>query len=70
MRDLRVLQVMLSEGSLTRAAARLDTTQPTLSKALARLRLHLGDPLLVRDGQIDAADAKGCRDADAVALTS
>ena len=51
LRDLRLLQVMLSEGSLTRAASLLDTTQPTLSKALARLRLHFGDPLLVRHGQ-------------------
>jgi DNA-binding transcriptional LysR family regulator len=51
LRDLRLLQVMLSETSLTRAAAVLDTTQPTLSKALARLRVHFDDPLLVRDGQ-------------------
>jgi DNA-binding transcriptional LysR family regulator len=52
LRDLRMLQVILSEGSLTRAAVLLDTTQPTLSKALARLRTHFGDPLLVRDGQM------------------
>jgi len=55
LRDLHLLQVMLSEGSLTRAAALLDTTQPTLSKALARLRLQLGDPLLVRDGLLAAS---------------
>jgi DNA-binding transcriptional LysR family regulator len=59
LRDLHLLQVMLSEGSLTRAASLLDTTQPTLSKALARLRLHLGDPLLVRDGQIMRPTPKG-----------
>ena len=59
LRDLHLLQVMLSEGSLTRAAALLDTTQPTLSKALARLRLQLGDPLLVRDGQIMRPTPKG-----------
>ena len=52
LRDLHLLQVMLSEGSLTRAASLLDTRQPALSKALARLRLQLGDPLLVRDGQL------------------
>ncbi|WP_394828580.1 LysR family transcriptional regulator [Pendulispora albinea] len=59
LRDLRMLQVMLSEGSLTRAAALLDTTQPTLSKALARLRAHFDDPLLVRDGQIMRPTPKG-----------
>ena len=59
LRDLHLLQVMLSECSLTRAATLLDTTQPTLSKALARLRLQLGDPLLVRDGQIMRPTPKG-----------
>lgn len=59
LRDLRLLQVMLSEGSLTRAAALLDTTQPTLSKALARLRAHFDDPLLVRDGQMMRPTPKG-----------
>jgi DNA-binding transcriptional LysR family regulator len=52
LRDLHLLQAMLGEGSLTRAAARLGVTQPTLSKALARLRAQLDDPLLVRDGQM------------------
>ena len=52
LRDLRVLEVMLTECSLTRAATRMNTTQPSLSKALARLRAHFDDPLLVRDGQI------------------
>ena len=42
LRDLHLLQVMLSEGSLTRAASLLNTTQPTLSKALARLRSEVG----------------------------
>jgi DNA-binding transcriptional LysR family regulator len=59
LRDLRVLEVMLTEGSLTRAAFRLDTTQPSLSKALARLRAHFGDPLLVRDGQAMRPTPKG-----------
>jgi DNA-binding transcriptional LysR family regulator len=48
--DLRVLSVVLAESSLTRAAEVLDTTQPTISKVLARLRAHFGDPLLVRNG--------------------
>ncbi len=59
LRDLRVLEVMLTECSLTRAAFRLDTTQPSLSKALARLRMHFGDPLLVRDGQAMRPTPKG-----------
>jgi DNA-binding transcriptional LysR family regulator len=51
LRDLRALEVVLREHSLTRAAERLDTTQPTMSKILARLRSQFQDPLLVRDGQ-------------------
>lgn len=50
LRHLRVLIVLLEVGSLTRAAQLLATTQPTISKILARLRLHFGDPLLVRVG--------------------
>lgn len=45
---LVVLDVLLQERHVTRAAARLGTTQSTLSSALARLRAFLGDPLLVR----------------------
>jgi DNA-binding transcriptional LysR family regulator len=59
LRDLRVLEVMLAERSLTRAALRLDATQPSLSKALARLRAHFGDPLLVRNGQTMLPTPKG-----------
>jgi DNA-binding transcriptional LysR family regulator len=59
LRDLRVLEIMLAERSLTRAALRLDTTQPALSKALARLRAHFGDPLLVRSGQTMLPTPKG-----------
>ena len=59
LRDLRVLEVMLTEGSLTRAAIRLNTTQPSLSKALARLRSHFDDQLLVRDGQTMRPTPKG-----------
>jgi DNA-binding transcriptional LysR family regulator len=50
--DLRILEVMLHEQSLTRAAERLETTQPTISKVLARLRSQFQDPLLVRDGPL------------------
>jgi DNA-binding transcriptional LysR family regulator len=43
---------VLRDHSLTRAAEQLDTTQPTISKVLARLRGQFGDPLLVRDGHL------------------
>ena len=45
---LRVLDALLSERNVTRAAARLNLSQPAVSNALARLREQLGDPLLVR----------------------
>ena len=48
--DLRTLSVVLRERNLTRAAELLDTTQPSISKILARLRDHFGDPLVIRNG--------------------
>ncbi|MFZ1613196.1 MAG: LysR family transcriptional regulator [Holophaga sp.] len=45
---LVVLDVLLQERHVTRAAARLGTTQSTLSSSLGRLRVFLNDPLLVR----------------------
>jgi DNA-binding transcriptional LysR family regulator len=45
---LRVLEVLLREHSLTRAAQVLNVSQPALSKTLARLRRHFDDPLFVR----------------------
>jgi len=45
---LVTLDVLLQERHVTRAAARLGTTQSTLSSALGRLRTFLEDPLLVR----------------------
>lgn len=47
---LVVLDALLAEASVTRAAARLGRTQPAVSRSLGRLRDLLGDPLLVRDG--------------------
>jgi DNA-binding transcriptional LysR family regulator len=49
--DLNLLvafDTLASEGSVTRAAAKLHLSQPALSGALARLRSHFGDPLFVR----------------------
>jgi DNA-binding transcriptional LysR family regulator len=51
--DLNLLvtfEVLMAEGSVTRAAARLGRTQSAVSHALARLRDQLGDPLLVKVG--------------------
>jgi DNA-binding transcriptional LysR family regulator len=45
---LAVLEVLLREHSLTRAAQTLNVTQPALSKTLARLRRYFDDPLFVR----------------------
>ena len=50
LRHLRVLSLLLEVGSLTRAAQILDTTQSSVSKILAKLRVHFGDPLFVRVG--------------------
>lgn len=48
---LVVLDALLTEQSVTRAAARLHMTQPATSAALARLRRQLEDDILVRDGR-------------------
>ncbi|WP_030886479.1 LysR family transcriptional regulator [Streptomyces varsoviensis] len=48
---LRVLDALLQENSVTRAAERLGTSPAATSRTLARLRRVVGDPLLVRAGQ-------------------
>ncbi len=48
---LRVFSMLMAERSVSRAAARLDQSQPAVSAALKRLRDILGDPLLVKDKQ-------------------
>ena len=45
---LVALRALLAERHVTRAASRMGLTQPAMSHALARLRVVLGDPLLVR----------------------
>jgi DNA-binding transcriptional LysR family regulator len=49
--QLQVLDTLLRELSLTRTADVLGMSQPTVSRVLARLRQHFGDPLFVRAGQ-------------------
>lgn len=58
LKDLRVLQVLLRECSITRAAEVLETTQPQISKRLAHLRSRFGDRLLVRNGHAMQPTAK------------
>jgi len=48
---LVTLDVLLTEGSVARAARRLGLSPSAMSRALARLRETLGDPLLVRAGR-------------------
>lgn len=47
---IRVLNTVLTERSVSRAAMRLGMYQPAVSAALKRLRELAGDPILVRSG--------------------
>jgi len=47
---LRVLDVLLREGSVTKASQHLNLSQPAMSNALNRLRQQLNDPIVVRVG--------------------
>ncbi|MDB6169568.1 MAG: transcriptional regulator, LysR family [Verrucomicrobia bacterium] len=49
---LVTLDVLLAEGSVARAAQRLRLSPSAMSRALARLRETMGDPLLVRAGRV------------------
>ena len=48
---LVALDALLSEKSVTRAASKLNITQPAMSGALARLRDYFEDPLVVQVGR-------------------
>ena len=48
---LVALDAMLTERSISRAAERLHLSQSAMSNALARLRVHFGDPLLAQVGR-------------------
>src|SRR3569623_1413421 len=48
---LVTLDVLLSEGSVAKAARRLRLSPSAMSRALSRLREVTGDPLLVRAGR-------------------
>lgn len=46
-----IFSVLYRERSVTHTAACLGVTQPAISNALAKLRLHFGDPLFLRSGR-------------------
>jgi DNA-binding transcriptional LysR family regulator len=48
---LHALEALLDERNVTRAGQRIQMSQPAMSSALARLRVHFGDDLLVRVGR-------------------
>ncbi len=48
---LQVLDAVLTEGSVARAAVRLHVTSSAVSNSLARLRLLLGDRLITKKGR-------------------
>lgn len=48
---LIILDVLLEESSVTRAAERMGLSAPSMSRALTRIRDALGDPILVRAGR-------------------
>jgi len=48
LKDLKILKTLLEEKHISRTAERLEMTQPAISKALAKLRKHFDDALLIR----------------------
>src|SRR3984957_17306810 len=70
---LASLDVLIEEANVTRAAARLNISQPALSAQLARLRHMFQDPLLVPSntgrGMIPPWRAQELTEALHVALT-
>jgi DNA-binding transcriptional LysR family regulator len=55
---LPLLEALLIERHVTRAARRVGLSQPAASRGLARLRALLDDPLLVRKGRSSALSAR------------
>lgn len=45
---LKTLSVLLQEKNTNKAALRLNTSQPAVSRTLAKIRAHFDDPLLIR----------------------
>jgi DNA-binding transcriptional LysR family regulator len=57
-RLLNLLVAVIEEGSITRAAARLEVTQSAVSHLLDKLRGIVGDPLFVKSGRGIAPTAR------------
>ena len=66
LRELRILNVLLHERSITRTAQLLATTQPGISKVLRHLRAQFADPLFVRNGHAMQPTARALEIADQV----
>src|SRR5262245_41940215 len=49
LRDLHILQAVVQQGSMAKAARHLAVSQPVISKVIADLERELGRPLLDRD---------------------
>ena len=64
LRELRILNALLHERSITRTAQLLATTQPGISKVLRHLRLQFADPLFVRNGHAMQPTVKAIEIAD------
>ncbi len=56
---IKVLDALVREVSVARAARRLGVTPSAISHALGRLRLMLRDPVVVRSGAKPAPDTTG-----------
>ncbi len=59
--QLKVFVLVTRLGSVKAAASTLGVSEPAVSQALAALRQHLGDPLIVRAGSAMALTAAGQR---------
>ena len=64
LRELRILNALLHERSITRTAQLLATTQPGISKVLRHLRAQFADPLFVRNGHAMQPTAKALEISD------
>ncbi len=64
LRELRVLNALLHQRSITRTAELLATTQPGISKMLRHLREQFADPLFVRHGHAMQPTAKALEISD------
>jgi DNA-binding transcriptional LysR family regulator len=50
LKQLEIFNAVVVAGSISRAARRMDLSQPTISQQLAKLEAALGTPLMVRKG--------------------